>query len=216
MTKPDSAEATLRALFDAERDARRLHRELVAGERGPALAAAIGAVGGAKATADGDEAALQLVRLAALLGDLGGDRAVDALVDVLDSELPEARLAAGEALSELAFDRFKEVALGVERAVGRLAPSSPALIELPFVLAEVPEPGVAKLLGLFLGHANAEVVASAIEASVEYGDPSLARLIGPLKNDERVVDLDDEAGERDQTTLGQLAREACEVLEAAS
>ncbi|HEU4537851.1 MAG TPA: HEAT repeat domain-containing protein, partial [Polyangiaceae bacterium] len=94
-------------------------------------------------------------------------------------------------------------------------PTSPALIELPFVLAEVPEPGVAKLLGRFLEHQHPEVVASAIEASVEFGDPALAKLIAPLRNDKRVVDLDDETGERDQTTLGQLAREACEVLEAA-
>ncbi len=215
MTKNPNAETTLRTLFDAERDVRRLHRELVSAERGPALAAVVAAVREAKASADADEAALQLVRLAALLGEMGGDKAVDALVDALDSELPEARLAAGEALSELAFDRFKEVALGVERALTRLAPTSPALIELPFVLAEVPEPGVTKLLGRFLEHAQAEVVASAIEASVEYGDPGLARLIAPLKDDKRVVDLDDETGERDQTTLGQLATEACEVLEAA-
>lgn len=216
MTKPASAEATLSALFDAERSVRNLHRELASADRGPVLAAAVKAVREAKSSSDGDEAALRLVRLAALLGDLGGDKAVDALVDVLDSELPEARLSAGEALSELAFDRFKEVALGVERALGRLEPSSPALVELPFVLAEVPEPGVVKLLGRFLEHPQGEVVASAIEAAVEYGDPALAKLIAPLKNDKRVVDLDDEAGERDQTTLGQLAREACEVLEAAS
>ncbi|HEU4408878.1 MAG TPA: hypothetical protein VFS43_26690 [Polyangiaceae bacterium] len=216
MSKPASAETTLRALFDAERNVRRLHRELVAGDRGAVIAAAVAAVREAKGSSDEDEGAVRLVRLAALLGDLGGDRAVDALIDVLDSEQPEARLAAGEALSELAFDRFKEVALGVERALVRLAPTSPALSELPFVLSEVPEPGVAKLLGRFLEHAQAEVVASAIEASVEYGDPALARLIAPLKNDPRVVDLDDEAGERDQATIGQLAREACEVLEAAS
>lgn len=216
MNKPAPAETTLRALFDAERNVRRLHRELVAGDRGPVIEAAVAAVREAKAGADDDEGAIKLVRLAALLGDLGGDKAVDALVDVLDSDQPEARLAAGEALSELAFDRFKEVALGVERALARLAPNSPALSELPFVLAEVPEPGVTKLLGRFLEHSQAEVVASAIEASVEYGDPALARNIGALKNDKRVVDLDDEAGERDQTTIGQLAREACEVLEASS
>ena len=215
MTKPISAESNLRALFDAERDVRRLHREL-AGDRGGALAAAVAAVAEAKGLGDEEEGALRLVRLAALLGDMGGDRAVDALIDVLDAESPEARLAAGEALSELAFDRFKEVALGVERALGRLAPTSPALVELPFVLAEVPEPGVTKLLGRFLQHAQADVVAAGIEASVEYGDPALAKLIAPLRNDKRVVALDDEQGERDQTTLGQLASEACEVLEAAS
>lgn len=215
MTKPASAEATLHALFDAEREVRRLHHELASGERGPALDAAVAAVREAKSSTDADESTLRLVRLASLLGELGGDRAVDALVDVLDAEYPEARLAAGESLSELAFDRFKEVALGVERALGRLPPTSPALIELPFVLAEVPEPGVAKLLGRFLEHQHPEVVASAIEASVEFGDPALAKLIAPLRNDKRVVDLDDETGERDQTTLGQLAREACEVLEAA-
>jgi hypothetical protein len=216
MTKTSAAETNLRALFDAERNVRRLHRELTAGDRGAALAAAVGAVGEAKALGEAEEGTLRLVRLAALLGELGGDRAVDALVDVLDADSPEARLAAGEALTELAFDRFKEVALGVERALERLPPTSPALVELPFVLAEVPEPGVGKLLGRFLQHPQADVVAAGIEAAVEYGDPALARLIAPLCGDGRVVDLDDEQGERDQATLGQLAREACEVLEAAS
>ncbi len=103
------------------------------------------------------------MRIAALLGEHEGPRAVDALIDVLSSDHPEARRSAGEELEELAFERFKEVAGGVERALKRLPLGSPALPELPYLLAEIPEPGVIKLLGQFLVHSDPDAVAAAIE-----------------------------------------------------
>ena len=93
-------------------------------------------------------------------------------IDILGGVSHEARIAAGEGLETLAYDRFKEVALGIERALERLPKGSPALSELPFLLAEVGEPGCAKLLGRFLQNEDAEVVASAIEAMAELGDPA--------------------------------------------
>ena len=87
---------------------------------------------------DEDESSLRLVRLAGVLGEMQGPRVVDLLIDILGSDEPEARHAAGEALSGLAVDRFKEVALGLERAIERLPAGSPALAELPYLLVEVP------------------------------------------------------------------------------
>jgi len=208
---PSSLEQKLISLFDAERTARRLHDELTAVDKTQLLPILAVTIEQSKALKE-DESALRLVRVAGLLGEMLGDRVVELLISILGSETPEARFAAGEALSALAFDRFKEVALGVERALSQLPPDDLALPELPFLLVEVPEPGVSKLLSKFLQHPNAEVVASAVEAIAELGDPSLVPALEGLQDDARFVDLEDESGESDQVTIGKLAREAATML----
>jgi hypothetical protein len=203
----------LTALFDAERNVRRLHAELLSGDQGALVPKLAGSAREAVALAakDAPEAALRLVRLSALLGECSGAAVVDTLIDVLACDEPEARHAAGEELEGLAFDRFKEVALGVERALDRLPVGSPALTELPYLLAEVAEPGATKLLGRFLAHKDENAVAAAIEALVETGDPAAAGLLEPLEKDARQVDLDDE-GEAGRVSIGDLAAEARELL----
>ena len=134
-------------------------------------------------------------------------------MDILGCDEPEARHAAGEALEGLAFDRFKEVALGVERALERLPDGSPALSELPYLLAQVPEPGVAKLLARFLAHKDADAVAAAIEALVETGDPAALPLLDPLSSDTRKVQLEDEGGTEGEATIAELVAEARTILE---
>jgi HEAT repeat protein len=204
--------AQLDALFDAERTARKLHAELVASPRADLVKQLREATRAALATKDEAEAALRLSRLAGLLGDLDGDEVVDLLVDILGSDSGEARVTAGEALEALAFDRWKEVALGIERAALRLPKGSPALTELPFLLAEVGEPGCVKLLGKFLGHADADAVAAAIEAIAELGDPTAIPLLAPLEKDGRQVQLDDEDAGSERVAIGDLAHEARELL----
>jgi HEAT repeat protein len=215
---PD-ASTLLKALFDAERAAREAHDDLAQlAETDPAQALPALAAATREALElvidDEDEASLRLARIAGVLGEMEGPRAVDLLIDVLAAEAPEARQAAGEALSGLAFDRFKEVALGVERALERLPAGSPALSELPYVLAAVPEPGVAKLLGKFLQHRDADAVAAAIEAFVEIGDPSAVRLLEGMTGDTRRVELEDEGGTAADASIGELASEACDILAA--
>lgn len=209
-----SIDATLNELFDAERATRRLHDELAERPADELLDALEGSLTQALKEPREEEASLRLVRIAALLGELEGPRPVDLLIDVLASEHPEARASAGEQLEELAFDRFKEVAKGVERALKRLPVGSPALPELPYILAEIPEPGVMKLLGQFLQHADPDAAAASIEALVEMGDPGGAKLIEPLLGDTRTVELADEDvdGEGSEVTLGELAEEALEIL----
>jgi len=205
---------TLDELFAAERTARRIHDDLSKLPQDRLLEAITDALKKAQNEADEDEATLRLVRIASLLGELSGPKAVDALIDVLASDHPEARHAAGEELEQLAFERFKEVALGVERALKRLPEGSPALPELPYILAEVPEPGVTKLLGMFLEHKDPDAVAAAIEALVEIGDPAAASLIAKLSEDTRMVEIADDGGEAtSEVTLGELATEALELLE---
>jgi HEAT repeat protein len=204
----------LEELFDAERAVRSAHAQLSEAPQEALLDVLTSALAAALSEADDEEATLRLVRIAALLGELEGPRVVDALIDVLAAEQPEARHAAGEEIEALAFDRFREVAEGVERALARLPHGSAALPELPFILAEVPEPGVTKLLGRFLAHSDSDAVAAAIEALVEIGDPASARLIAPLVNDPRTVEMADEEDDAEaaEITVGELAAEALSLL----
>lgn len=209
---PAALNDTLDALFDAERSVRRAHIEIVDSDPKLLLPLVENALKDSLANDDEDERALRLVRLAAVLGELEGPKPIDMLIDILGCEDPEARHAAGVALEDLAYDRFKEVALGVERALERLPVGNLALSELPYLLADIPEGGVMKLLARFLAHADPEAVAGAIEALVELGDPSAAPLLAPLEKDTRTVQLEDDEGEDGKVGLGELATEARQLL----
>lgn len=216
MAPRTAVEKKLQGLFDAERTVRLVHDELAALGTDELLEIITPAINVALAEPDEDEASLRLVRLAGLLGEHEGPRVVDALIDILGADHPEARRGAGDELEQLAYDRFKEVAEGVERALKRLPIGSPALPELPYMLAEIPEGGVVRLLGQFLKHKDPDAVAAAIESLVEIGDPAGRKLIEPLMGDTRVVELaddEDENGElTNEVTLGELAQEALELL----
>ena len=69
-----------------------------------------------------------------------------------------------------------------------------------------------KLLARMMTLPNADVVASAIEASTEVGDPALAKAIAKLVDDKRAVTMDDDEGESATVTVGQLALEALDLL----
>ncbi len=214
MATREAIDQSLNQLFDAERNVRRLHDELAALPVGELLDAVGPALQKALAEPKEEEASLRLVRLATLLGEHEGPRIVDALVDILSSEHAEARHAAGEELEGLAFERFKEVAGGVERALKRLPVGSPALPELPYILAEVSEPGVVRLLGQFLAHKDPDAVAAAIEAIAEIGDPAAIPMLEPLTHDERTVELAEDGGDAtSEASLGELATEAIELLQ---
>lgn len=212
MKPTPSIETQLRELFDAERAVRRLHADLCQRAQGELVDAVRKAIVAATAEPDEAEASLRLVRLAALLGEFEGPRVVDALIDIVATEHEEARRTAGEELEALAFERFKEVAEGFERAYKRLPVGSPALAELPYIIGEVPEPGVAKLLALALGHDDADAVAAAIEMAVETGDSSLAKHLERLRDDKRTVELADDVSGDTEITIGELASEALSLL----
>jgi HEAT repeat protein len=211
---PTDLAVTLTGLFDAERAARRAHDELVASDPGRVLPLLAITARNALAldSVDEDEASLRLVRIAGVLGEMQGPAVVDLLIDILGCDEPEARSAAGEALSGLAFDRFKEVAVGIERALERMPEGSPAMAELPYLLVDVPEPGALKLLARFLQHRDPDAVAAAIEALVELGDPSAVPLLDKLQTDSRRVQLEDEGGTEGDASIGELAVEARGLL----
>lgn len=204
--------ARIQELFEAERTSRRLQVELLRAAPDALVSALRAEVKAAISSNDSQELAVRAVCLSPLLADMPGPIAADLLIDMLGSEEPEARHAAGEALESAAFDRFKEVALAVERALERLPSGNPALTELPYLLAEVGEPGCTKLLGRFLTHKDADAVAAAIEAAVELGDPSLRAQLKALEKDGRQVDLEEDSDEG-RVTIGELATEARELIE---
>jgi hypothetical protein len=209
---PSDLPRLIEDLYAAERNVRLLHASIAGAPPSAQIEALTEATGKALALEDDEEASVRLVRLAELLAELEGPKAADLLIDILGTDALDARQAAGEALEDVAYSRFKELALAVERALERLPHGHAALTELPFLLSEVPEPGVRRLLGRFLAHKDAEAVAATIEAIVDHADVSADDLLMPLMKDTRLVEMEDEAGDGGRVTIGELATEARQLL----
>jgi HEAT repeat protein len=213
---PSEIESRIEKLQRAEEEVRRLQDELIEGassqgQRTATVDALREAVLEGLGHGEGPEAAASLVPIAEILGELDGPDVCDLLIDLLGSDEPEVRFTAGRALQDLAFDRFKEVAEATERAIKRLPRDNEALRELPYVVAEVGEPGVPKILRAYLGHADADVVAAAIEALAALGDPAAIPELRKLVKDPRTVQLDDGDGDT-QASIGVLANEAIDMI----
>jgi hypothetical protein len=217
MNSAPDLENTLTRLFEAERLVRELRAQVADQKPGEVFELLGKAATEARALAgQGDEAeeeaALRFEVIAMLLGDQGGSRAVDALIEVL-AEAPEpARDVAGEQLERLAMSRFREFGKAIERALDRLPVGSPALVQLPFVLGGIPEDGVLPLLRRFLKHADPQAVAAAIEVVVEREELGLIEDIEQLEEDKRPVPVLFENDRPGEITLGQLASDALDAL----
>ena len=165
---------------------------------------------GALQMEDRKEGAMRLERLADLCAQVPGPRMTDALIAILDDGEPRVRVAAGEALRDLGYERYAEVARGIERALDRNADGI-AMSELPWVLAEIAEPSALPLIRRFLNHPSADVVAAAIEALAQLQDPEALADLERFVGDERIVTIEDFEDET-KTTLGELAEDALEML----
>ena len=159
---------------------------------------------------DRKEGTMRLERLADLCAQVPGPRMTDALIAILNDGEPRVRVAAGEALRDLGYERYAEVARGIERALDRNT-AGLAMSELPWVLAEVAEPSALPLIRRFLGHPSADVVAAAIEALAQLHDPEALADLQRFLGDSRVVIIEDFEDET-KTTLGELAEDALEML----
>lgn len=159
---------------------------------------------------DRKEGTMRLERLADLCAQVPGPRMTDALIAILNDGEPRVRVAAGEALRDLGYERYAEVARGIERALDRNE-SGLAMSELPWVLAEVAEPSALSLVRRFLDHPSSDVVAAAIEALAQLRDPEAVADIERFVADSRIVTIEDFEDET-KTTLGELAKDALEIL----
>lgn len=159
---------------------------------------------------DRKEGTMRLERLADLCAQVPGPRLTDALITILNDAEPRVRVAAGEALRDIGYERYAEVARGIERALERNAEGL-AMVELPWVLAEIAEPSALPLIRRFLDHPNADVVAAAIESLAQLEDPEAARDLERFVGDSRIVVIEDFEDET-KTTLGELAEDALEML----
>ncbi len=208
----DSIQARLQKVFEADRTLREAERSFFEGvdDDAPRVEALAAALDEARDHDDAEESVARLIRVADLLTDIGGERATRLLAALLDHEEPAVRLASGEGLIDLAYSRYAEVARVFESLIDD-GKAVVALREVPLLLAQVGEPGGVKLCVRLLKHPDADVVASAVQALVEFGDPNSAREIEKLKGDTRMVSADDEADEGSYT-VGDFAREALDEL----
>ena len=207
MALPDQLER----VFDADREMRRAEANLMRKRGDDALARLL-----AEATAealvldDRDEATMRLERLADLCAQVPGPDMADALIAILNHREPRVRVAAGEALRDVGFERYAEVARAIERVLGANT-RGPAMSELPWVLAEIAEPSALPLIRRFLDHPDADVTAAAIEALAQLGEPEAEPDLRRLVSDQRPVVLED-FDDEEKTTIGDLARDALAMI----
>ncbi|MFA9411066.1 MAG: HEAT repeat domain-containing protein [Deltaproteobacteria bacterium] len=207
MSLPDE----LQRIFDADRVLLKAESALLRKKGSEELITLLEqATEGALQMEDRKEGAMRLERLADLCAQVPGPRMTDALIAILDDGEPRVRVAAGEALRDLGYERYAEVARGIERALDRNADGI-AMSELPWVLAEIAEPSALPLIRRFLDHPSAEVVAAAIEALAQLQDPEALADLERFVGDERIVTIEDFEDET-KTTLGELAEDALEIL----
>ena len=201
----------LTQIFDADRAMREAESSLLKQKRSDELVTVLAsATTEALAMDDRREATMRLERLADLCAQVPGPEMTDALIAILNDDEPRVRVAAGEALRDVGFERYAEVARGIERALDR-SESGPAMSELPWVLAEIAEPSALPLIRRFLAHSNADVVAAAIESLSQLQEPDAVTDLRAFLDDDRVVTIEDFEDET-KTTLGELAREALAEL----
>jgi HEAT repeat protein len=208
-----TADKQLKDIFDADRRLREAEKALLAIDKPQLTPVLTSAVAEAMKIEEEDEAAMRLQRLADLCAQVPGPKMADALIEILDSDLPQVRVAAAEALVDVAFERYAEVARAVERALEN-SREGHALGELPWVIAEIAEPSAVPLIGRFLKLEDPTLVASAAEALAALGDAEAIALLEPLVDDPRGVPLDEFEGEV-TATLGELVREVIDTLSAA-
>jgi len=201
----------LQRIFDADRTLREAEDELLRNKRADELVALLEAeTKKALTLGDRQEGTMRLERLADLCAQVPGPAMADALIAILNDGEPRVRVAAGEALRDVGYERYAEAARAVERALDR-GDAGLAMSELPWVLAEIAEPSALPLIRRFLDHASPDVIAAAIEALSQLGDPDAADDLRRFVGDARTVLIED-FEEETKTTLGELAEEALREL----
>lgn len=200
----------LQKIFDADRALRHAQQDFVAnGDEARRVEALSRAIEAAEKLDDAEESAHRLMRAGDLLGEVGDATSCKLLLRLLDHEEPGVRTAAGEALLDLGYSRYAEVARAIEKAIDD-GKAVTALAEVPYILAEIGEPGGVKLCARLLKHGEADVVGAAIEALAAMGDASAIKDIERLRGDKRAITSEED--DAASLSVGDLAQEALDHL----
>jgi len=165
-----------------------------------------------KAAGPNDALSPELLRTLNLLSFLGGADAMESLMKGLNHANPEIRLAAGEALLDLAVEDFEVLRPAVEKVLKAEESWALALEEIPYLLSEIDEPGVLDLLHTFLKIKDPMPVVAAIEVLTEIGNVTSKAEIRRLAKDPREVWIEGNEEAEEKVALGQIACEALEIM----
>ena len=207
-----NAPKSLDALFAADRALRGAERAFLESASPAELTQTLAKATKSAMSDESEESEMVLVRIADLAAQVEGPGSVSILLDILDHESTSVRAEAGEALLDVAYERFKEVAMAIEKALDQKRDGL-SMEELPYVLIEVHDPDPMPLIARFLAHPKAEIVASAVEAIVERADPSAVPQLKKLRGDRREVTMPELEDEK--VTLGDLVEDALAFFEEA-
>lgn len=198
----------LEEIFEADRTARRAEAALIKAKRAEVEILLAAETAKAKRIRNADEAGARLRRLADLCAQIPGTKTTETLLEILNSDHPDARLEAAEALVDRGCENFREFSAVIRRMLERVK-SGPALLELPWVIGEIGSDDAALLIKPFIKNKDLEVVGSAVEALIAMGSPAAAEILGPLKDDRRLITIEDEeTGDEVTLTIGELIRSA--------
>ena len=150
-----------------------------------------------------------MIRVAEMLLGLESDAAAKSLGKGLGHENEDVRLLCGDAFLHLAGEGLDKVMPVVEDG---LANGGLLAEELPFLLMDIESPEITGVIAKFLEQKDGEIVASAIESLAELGDSEAVPFLNKLLKDERTVTAEAEGTDKAQWTIGQLAKEAIEML----
>ena len=156
-----------------------------------------------------DEIPIPLIRCAEMLVGVMTENVVKTLILGLEHANPTVRLLSGDAITHVAEENLSLLGPAIDDI---LKSGSAAAEEMPFILSELENPEAQQMLVKFLDHENAEVVASALEAFSEIGEPDVVPAIEKLTGDTRTVAVDAELGGDETTTVGQLAKDAIAMI----
>ncbi|MDD5305799.1 MAG: hypothetical protein PHU25_00620 [Deltaproteobacteria bacterium] len=160
----------------------------------------------------GDRDALKpkLFRVIEMLSELDVSDAPRILGQGLEHDNPDLRMLCADGLVEIGGDGIDRLMPLVEEA---LSSGGPKAEEMPFVVAELDDPKVGKILMRFLELKDINAVAAAIQALAERCEASALPSLKKLEKDKRMVTYDDGCDEGEQCTIGELAKDAIEMIE---
>jgi hypothetical protein len=163
-----------------------------------------------KETPEDADLSIGFLRAAEILVGLESENLSQLLGQGLDHVNPDIRMISEDALTHLAEEGLDYLMPAVEGVLEREGIGAEAM---PFILADLDFAEVPKIVARFLDATNPQVVAAALEAMVEVGDEDSFSEIETLLNDSREVELEEETDDSSTVTIGQLAREALDMIQ---